>query len=162
VTPKNGVPVFIADYGRHSSLLLPDEKGGLVEFAWGDHAWFAENHTGTGDALAALVWSGGSTLGSRHLPKLLPHDELMRSLSAKRLLSFVAEADKAAIVREKLDDRFNRGRATMIYNGVHRLYFVRDSEHYWFAHNCNHLTAEWLRELGCEIDVWLLFSNFEM
>lgn len=162
VTPKNAVPIFIADYGRHSSLLLPDEKGGLVEFAWGDYAWFAENHTGAGNAVAALFWSGGSTLGSRHLPKLLPHDELMHSLSAKRLLSFVAEADKAAIVREQLTDQFNRHRDTMIYNEVHHLNFVRDDGHYWFAHNCNHLTAEWLRELGCQVEGWVLYSNFEM
>ena len=91
-----------------------------------------------------------------------PHDELMHSLSAKRLLSFVAEADKAAIVREQLTDQFNRHRDTMIYNDYHHLNFVRDDGHYWFAHNCNHLTAEWLRELGCQVEGCVLYSNFEM
>lgn len=162
MVPKNAVTVFVADYGRHSSLLLPDEKGGLVEFAWGDYQWFAENHTGNADGLAALFWSGGSTLGRRQLPTLLPHDELMHSLSATRLLSFVADADKAAAVREELTERFNRHGDTIIYNESSHVYFVRDDEHYWFAHNCNHLTADWLRELGCRVDGWVLYSNFEI
>jgi len=33
--------VFLTDYGRHSSLLLPDREGRLVEYAFGDWDWFA-------------------------------------------------------------------------------------------------------------------------
>ena len=158
----NAVPVYVADYGRHSSLLLPDEKGGLVEFAWGDYAWFAENHTGSADALSALFWSSGSTLGSRHLPMILPTNELAHALSAKRLLQFEADADRADAVREQLTEQFNRHRDTIVYNPRSDLFFVRDDDHYWFAHNCNHLTANWLRELGCEVSGMVLYSNFEL
>ena len=160
--PRNAVPIYVADYGRHSSLILPDDKTGLVEFSWGDYPWFAENHMRAGDAIAALLWSSGSTLGCRHLPAELPHDELMHALSAKRLLRFLADADQAAALRKLLIDQFNLHRDTMIYNKERQFYFVRDDGHYWLAHNCNHLTAEWLRMLGCQVDGFILYSNFEL
>ncbi len=160
--PQNAVPIYVADYGRHTSIVLPDEKGGLVEFSWGDYRWFAENHMRAGDAIAALFWSSGSTLGCRHIPAELPHDELMIALSAKRLLRFLADADQAAALRKLLIDQFNLHRDSMIYNNERQFYFVRDDGHYWLAHNCNHLTANWLRMLGCRVDGLIIYSNFEL
>lgn len=39
----DGVTILVVDYGRHSSLVLPDFRGGMVEYAYGEHAWFARN-----------------------------------------------------------------------------------------------------------------------
>src|SRR5689334_13559900 len=38
---RDPVPVYVADYGRHATLLLPVEDGGLEEFAFGDWRWLA-------------------------------------------------------------------------------------------------------------------------
>src|SRR5438552_17258145 len=70
--PRDPVRVFIADYGRHASILLPDDDGKFIEFAWGDFDWFAANHNGIGEALAALFWSRGSALGTRRLDEIPP------------------------------------------------------------------------------------------
>ena len=65
--PVEPVPVFITDYGRHSSLLLPHPGGGFTEYAFGDWNWFALKRTTSGDALQALFFSPASTLGRRQL-----------------------------------------------------------------------------------------------
>src|SRR5260370_41910236 len=79
------VPVFVADYGRHSSILLPDEDGKLLEFAWGDYEWFAVNHNDAGDALAALFWSRGSTMGIRWLATAPQPRDLREVVGCDRL-----------------------------------------------------------------------------
>src|SRR2546423_386491 len=38
---RQPVNVYVTDYGRHSTLLLPTENGGLVEFAFGEWGWLA-------------------------------------------------------------------------------------------------------------------------
>jgi hypothetical protein len=40
------------------------------------------------------------------------------------------------------------------------MYYVKDSEHYSVANNCNHLTARCLREMGCEVHGFVVLSNF--
>lgn len=161
-SPSHPVTVFVADYGRHSSLLLPDKHGGLVEFAWGDYAWFAQNHTGSGDAFSALFWSDGSGLGIRRLPTTPVYDELKKTLDAKRLLCFPAAADKAKTLREHLTAQIDLHDGQMIYSAKNKMYFVRDDDHYSFAHNCNHVTAAWLRELGCKVEGSILLSDFKL
>jgi hypothetical protein len=161
-SPSHPVTVFVADYGRHSSLLLPDKRGGLVEFAWGDYAWFAQNHTGSGNAFSALFWSDGSGLGIRRLPIIPGYDELKKTLDAKRLLCFPAPADKAKTLREHLAAQIDLHDGQMIYSSKNKMYFVHDDDHYWLAHNCNHVTAEWLRELGCKVEGPILLSDFKL
>src|SRR5688500_4173992 len=61
------VPVFVTDYGRHSSLILPAPQGHYNEYAFGDFNWFALSRTRGSDAARAMLWSAGSTLGRRQL-----------------------------------------------------------------------------------------------
>jgi hypothetical protein len=39
---------------------------------------------------------------------------------------------------------------------------VKDDEHYCILHNCNHVTAGWLRDLGCEVHGPAMFSHFQV
>src|SRR5262245_23066644 len=67
--PVNPVPVAITDYGRHASLVLPDESGrGSVEYAFGDWNWFAAGKNTPCDAAGALFASGQATLGRNIFP----------------------------------------------------------------------------------------------
>src|SRR5438874_8658298 len=93
------VPVFVADYGRHSSILLPDQNGKLLEFAWGDYEWFAVNHNSAGDACAALFWSHGSTMGIRWLETAPQRADLLAVVGCEHLLAFSASKQRAAALR---------------------------------------------------------------
>ena len=70
--------------------------------------------------------------------------------------------DKVLPLRARLLAAIDKGRDKMVHNDWNQMDFVPDDRHYWFADNCNHRTAQWLRELGCEVDGFVLFSNFEL
>src|SRR3954465_6678501 len=84
------VPVFVADYGRHSSILIPDDDGKLLEFAWGDYEWFAVNHNHPGDAFVAMFCSRGSTLGIRWLKTGPERPDLRQVVGCEHLMGFSA------------------------------------------------------------------------
>src|SRR5437868_7006650 len=76
VPPERGAPgeavsVMVADYGYHSTIILPrSDGGGLVEYAYGDWTYFGNSHKTVGAAVAALVASEQATLGRRLLDRL--------------------------------------------------------------------------------------------
>jgi hypothetical protein len=39
---------------------------------------------------------------------------------------------------------------------------VKDSEIYSGLHDCNDLTADWLRDMGCEVDGFTTLSKFKL
>ena len=96
------------------------------------------------------------------VPNAPPIAELQQTLSASRLLCFDVPADRAIALRTRLQSDIDEHALSMLYSAAHRMYFARNDEHYWAFHNCNHLTADWLRDLGCKVDGFVLFSNFEM
>jgi hypothetical protein len=59
--------IYVADYGRHSSLLLPTSLPDktLVEYAFGDYEWFARGDTRWWVAVVAMLHSPQATLGRR-------------------------------------------------------------------------------------------------
>jgi hypothetical protein len=156
------VPVFVADYGRHSSILLPDKNGKLLEFAWGDYEWFAVNHNSAGDACAALFWSHGSTMGIRWLETAPQRPDLLTVVGCEHLLAFSASKQRAAALRDQLTERVIRHADTMVFNPWTDFAMVHDDEHYAMWHNCNHLTAEWLRQLDCRVKGFALLSHFSL
>src|SRR5207248_2769122 len=161
-TPPNAARVFVADYGRHSSIVLPDNNGGLVEFAFGDWDWFAANRTGIGNAFAAMLWSPGSCFGRRLLAAGPDQSDLKKIVGCRRLLSFYAAKEKVDALRAQLTSRFIRRLDTVLYNPENDFWFVRDSERYSLWHNCNHLTAAWLGELGCRVRGSAMLSDFQI
>jgi hypothetical protein len=160
--PVNPVPVFVTDYGRHSSLVLPDGAGDLVEFAYGDWNWFAVNKTGFYNALSAMLWSGGATFGVRHLDAGPQRANLAGVIGCNSLLRFDAEASRVEELREKLSHRMDAHLDTIVFNPASSFSFVRDDEHYAIWHNCNHVTARWLTDLGCRIEGEPATSKFKL
>lgn len=165
VTPplhvKNPVTVYLTDYGRHSSILLPAGDG-YVEYAYGDWEWFALGHTQWWLAIQAMLYSPKATLGERYIA--IQHGEINVDDFAdwQRLNEFQVDKDRAESLRMTLEAIFHRGNTKPVQSDYSGLEHVTFADRYWLFHNCNHATAEWLRDLGCKIDGPALLSNFEM
>jgi hypothetical protein len=151
--PVDPVPVFLTDYGVHSSLMLPTADGNYVEYSFGDYGYAALNHGGPHNALGALLVSGQSAIGRRYL-SIRPGDEAPRPAYAPRSFQkFYAERFQVSTMVRELDERFRKGEdnSDPVHNPITDAVFVKDTEHYSIANNCNHMTARLLRELGCSI-----------
>jgi hypothetical protein len=159
--PAAPVMVYIADYGRHTSLLVPRPEGGLIEYAYGEWAWFAQGDDRLIRAPGVLLGPNEGTLGRRELPEA--HGADPQSLTgAVRTIAVPVEADDAAALAARLQARFDAGRDTMVYNLALDMEFIRDPEPYSLSNNSNVATADWLRELGCRIQGPALLSGFRI
>ncbi len=161
-SPANPAAVYLTNYGRHSSLLLPAREDHYVEFAFGDWNWFAVNHNSSGDALEAMLFSAGSALGRRQLKLSDDIDAICQATGAGSVSRIPVPREKVDALLEKLDARFQSRIDTITYNPASDLWFVADDESYFVLHNCNHVTARWLRALGCRVRGLVMFSNFKV
>ncbi len=74
---------------------------------------------------------------------------------------FASQANVERLENE-LDQRWKRNADTIVHNPDSDVDFVKDSEHYSVAHNCNHMTARMLRELGCQVRGPVGSSDFKV
>jgi len=155
-------PVLIADYGYHSTLILPRAQGGLIEYAYGDWEYFGQNKKSVATALHALLASDQATLGRRVIDREPDPTGVTQATGAKGVIRFDAPRDKVAELETALDERFTAKRESITYNPVHQLYFVKDDARYGVGHNCNHFTAEWLERLGCKVEGPIVGSSFRI
>jgi hypothetical protein len=155
-------PVFVADYGYHSSLILPRGDGMMMEYAYGDWNYFANNHKTFGSTLDALFSSEQATLGRRVLLRSPYQAGLGEAIGAKSVVRFDASRDKVAALDMELSNRFSRDLDSLIYTPAQNSYFVKDAEHYSIGNNCNHLTARWLERLGCRVEGRVFGSRFRV
>src|SRR5258706_1857420 len=162
-TNSDAVPVLIADYGYHSTLILPrPDGGGMVEYAYGDWTYFGQNQKSVGTALHALMASDQPTLGRRLLDGEPNQPGLKEAIGRAWILAFSASRERVEELERALDQRFSARLDSILYSPVHQLYFVKDGEPYGMAHNCNHFTAQWLERLGCHIEGMVLTSKFRL
>jgi hypothetical protein len=150
--PIDPVPVFLTDYGVHSSLMLPTLEGRYVEYSFGDFGYAALNRGGPHNALGALFASGQSGIGRRFL-SIRPGEEMPRPAQApKSVQKIYANRWQVAALVDELDRRYRRNAAEpAVRNPITGNLFVKDDERYSIANNCNHMTARMLRQLGCEV-----------
>ncbi|HEY7118989.1 MAG TPA: hypothetical protein VH475_20530 [Tepidisphaeraceae bacterium] len=156
------VPVAVADYGYHSTLILPRAEGGLVEYAYGDWDYFGQSHKSVANALHALLASDQATLGRRVLEMEPTQSGLEKATGASQIIRFTAPREKVEELERELDRRFSARLDSIMYSPVHQLYFVKDDERYGVGHNCNHFTAQWLERLGCRVEGVVLGSGFRL
>jgi hypothetical protein len=160
----NPAQVYITDYGRHSTLLLPTGNGsGLVEYAFGDRAWLVGYHRKWYNVFGSLFFSDGATLGRRYFRQTPSPEHFVESLQTRTYITFAVEQERAAELRGKLDAEWERAASTAspAPDGDGFLY-VDDAESYSLLHNCNHVTARWLRELGCEVSGMTVTSKLKL
>ena len=150
--------IYLLDHGRHRSLVLPDEQGGAVRWAYGDWTWFAEGDTGFPQAVRALLWPTEAALGRQSLEAWHSPAALKRQVPESFVQVLVLEAPAPAVRRlaERLDALYRAGHEQAIYNPDFGLTFVPHPERYWIFNNSNSVTAGWLESLGVEVrgSVW--------
>jgi len=160
--PPNPTTVIVTDYGRHSSLLIPDSRGGLIEYAFGDWDWFALGHTNAIVAIHALIHSPQSTLGRRWVFTSADSPNAPELIGTRQIERVTVAGIRVAALRAQLDGEYIRHIDSAIFQPDGRLYFVRCDEPYDLFHNCNHETAKWLEELGARIEGTAILSHFRV
>ncbi len=126
--------------------MLPTSDGAAVEYGYGSWSWYARNRDRWYHAPLTVLWPNQGTLGRR----ILAPDELAHGAYAGRVQSILVDRDRAARLVRRLDAEFASGGAPL-WNPVTGLHFVKHAEDFWMFHDCHDETAEWLRELGCEV-----------
>jgi hypothetical protein len=158
------VPVFLLDHGRHSSLVLPAESGGLVRYSYGDWQYYALGRTGLASGFSALFGDTQAALGRRELPgaRTAANVRSQVRIGIEQLIELRAEASDVLRLREKLDDLYQAALPVRIYNAQMDLDFVPHPEPYTLSHNSNLMVAKWLEALGCRVRGLPILSNWRV
>lgn len=149
--PENPATVFLIDYGRTPSLVLTVADDKMVAYVYGDWKYYALRQQGAFESVAAVMWPTQGGLGRKEIAGP-PSADTVRAgigLEIEHLYDFQVEQQALARLHAKLDrlyhDQFST--ATASYG----MTFVHHPEAYTYWSNSNHRTADWLRDLGCEI-----------
>lgn len=154
------VTIYLADYGRHGTLLLPREEGGLAEYGFGHWRWFALGDNWLAKGPIVLLIPGRATLARREVPREFAADVSAADLGAQRVKALEVENVRAAWLLSNLDTRFDARRGGLVHNHEYGLDFVPSPEPYWAFNSCNTKLGEWLRELGCGIEGSAMTAGF--
>lgn len=156
VTPQRDVlhpvRIYVTDYGKHSSVILPEPAGGYGEFAYGDYDFFALGHKGSSGGVRALLASRKAALGYRRLAEMNNSVEALRATGAVSVIELSVEGSRAESVRQALEARYDNAAITPHFNPAARLKFVPDPERYGLFNTCNHVMRAWLTEMGCAVE----------
>lgn len=149
---SQSVPVFLIHEAKTSSLALPQSGGRFVRFTYGDWNWYALQHQSVFDGLAALLWPTPGALGRGVIATEATADAMRNALGGA-VDVYLLEVDRAASDRllSQLEVAHDRGRQAGPVVESYGLTFVPDPQKYTYFTNSNHRTADWLRELGCEV-----------
>ncbi len=166
VTPPTGVkdpvPVYLAVYGVHTSVLLPYGPKNYVEYSFGDWAYAAENRQMPWNAFGALFISFQSALGRNWIYVGNSHDTPKTFRPTKRIERIFAERSKVEKVVKDLDRRYATGDRPPVYDPESNAFFVKDHTHYSWLNSCNQMTLDILESAGCEVHGWGVTSGISV
>ena len=162
--PDAPTTVYLVDYGRHASLLLPDEDDQtLLEYAYGDWSWFAEDRDDWYRVFPVLLWPTDGALGRWEWPVDREAGEDYRHpLPCEVVHTIVVDEAAVRALRTDLAARYAAAAETPYFQPRYTLEFVHDPDAYHLLHNCNHVTAAWLRALGCRVRGSTMFSGWSV
>ena len=159
--PTDPVSVFVLDYGRHSSLLLPNTSAqAFTEYAYGDWNWFALDRSEWYDVFPTLFWPTRGALGRRTLHVESNPETILRVVAGEHVLEVTVSARRARELSAALDSQFEQRSETLHYQPLYDLSFVHGETAFHLFENCNHVLADWLRDLGCEIQGPAMAADF--
>ena len=184
------VTVFIADYGRHASLVLPgdvvadaaaltdadvrvgsfDVSGGVMwEYSFGDWVFYAEDRDSLWNGGWALFAPTRGALGRRLLAAAETESELRAAFDARleHVHSIEVERGAARRMLSVLHGRWADGLAYAADLGVEpitnrsvNMRFVPDRRAYSLLNHCNDELTAWLRGMGVETRGSSLVSRY--
>lgn len=157
-------PVFLLDHGRHSSLVLTRADQSLVRYAHGDWTWYAQDRTGPGRALTALLAPTRSAVGRRQLAPIVDDDELRQQIRVEiqAIHRLTAAAVRIDALDEHLTQLFQAGASERLFNERFDLEFVPGPRPYTLFDNSNHVVAEWLEVLGIGVRGTPIFGRWRL
>ena len=159
--PVDPVSIYVVDYGRHTSLLLPKDEGeGLIEYAYGEWNWFALDRSRWHNVFGTLLWPTQGTLGRWEWDIPADAAEVQLGIFCEDVLEIIVAGEKKRALLLRLDARHAHRIDTLHYQPLYQLDFVHDDQEYHLFHNCNHVLAQWLRELDCDVHGWAMFADF--
>ncbi len=159
--PPAPTSVFVVDFGRHTSLLLPSRPdGSLVEYAYGEWKWFALDESRSYRVIPTLFWPTHGTLGRRALFVAPDRDAIRRAVPCEDVLEVVVAAEDALSLAARLEAQFEEHCDSVHYQPLYDLDFVPSEKAFHLFHNCNGVVADWLRELGCDVRGAAVFASF--
>ena len=148
--PADPATVYLVDYGRTTTLVLTVAENKMVAYAYGDWTYYALRKQGPVESVAALLWPTQGTLGRKEINGPSDVETVRRELGPglEEIHQFDVERHALARLHAKLDDIYYDRLGTAVES--YGMTFVHHPEPYTYWSNSNHMTAEWLRELGCE------------
>lgn len=160
--PIDPATVYLVDEGRHAALVLPRDDGSMVQYAYGQWAWYALGKNEWWRAPLVVAVPSTGTLGRRELGPVPTQDDLAQAVWAEAIIELRVDRAHATSLMTELDARFNRGIDTLHENPMYGLGFVKDDEAYWMFHHCNSETVQWLRALGCRVSGTPVQADFAL
>ena len=144
------VVVRLLAAGLHSGLLLPCGGGNVVEYGYGEWGWYARDESAWWRAPRIVLVPSQGAIGRRYL-----REEDLAATGGKyggaTLVSIRVPRAAAEALVARLDLEFETG-GEPYHNQLYDMDFVTCPERFHLLHECHDATAEWLRELGCEVD----------
>jgi len=162
--------IYVSEYGRHTRLALPREPSGapetaqMIEYGFGDWNYYALEERGARSAWRALFRSGASALSRREV-RYQPDPELFRRANAASYaVRLTVGQSQVDALRNRLEREWNElgPKHRTVRRSDDGVYLRRSDRRYHLFQNSNHQTAEWLRELGCEVKGVAILSRFEV
>lgn len=157
------VTVYVLDHGRHSSLVLPIESGG-VRYSYGDWNYYVLRNTSLWSGLRALGYPSTAALGRQVLPlpptpANLPHQLRME---VRRTWPVVVERAAAQRLHRELEAIVTSSQETLYYSAVFDADFVHHPHPYTLHHNSNRVVGDWLEQLGCDVQGRAILSRWRV
>lgn len=160
--PVAPTTVYVLDYGFHSRLVLPDRGARLIQYGYGDWQHFARQERNLITTLKALFIPTQGTLAREELINSSTIQEIAEAQARITSLTIEVANEKVVKLRNKLQDRFDRNIETKVEGNRTNVQFVKDDQDYTIFYNSNHQVADWLEELGCEVEGVLILPNFQL
>lgn len=160
--PASPTRAYLVNHGRHASLVLPDVDGRWVRYGHGEWRWYALNEKGPWRAVQAILWPTRAAIGRGSLNRPPEGGRPIPGIPEgyTESIPFQVSQSRAASLRERLDEHFENPEKRH-YQPLYELEFVPYPKDYWFMHQSNEVTANWLRALGLEVRGPTLFSDWD-
>ena len=158
------VTIYIASYGKHSSLILPTRQGQYAEYATGDWPIYVENKDSYLSYVRAGLLSRKTALARRDIRTDDVNDASF--LGVLKLIPIEVEYLRAAALSDELDTWFVSALRLSpdypVYNPLTRLHAVPWPRQYRVWDNCNHQTSRWLRQIGCDVRGMSVLADYKI
>ena len=157
-------PVAVLDHGRHASLVLSTDRGAMIRYSYGDWNWYALIKTSVFRGAAALFWPTQAGMGRRELEGPVSVENIRQRVrvGSEEIFVIIVERSRVDALREELDSLFHKQIHTWHYNSAYDLEFVHHPKRYYAFHNSNQVVAGWLKELGCRVSGFGIFSDWKL